>query len=316
MLPEIITTMKFLLVIILCIFLNADTNAQEVSTQDTIGKKVITLSEVVLNKKLNIDRFIQIIQSDSSFYKAFKNLRLVGYDALNDIRMQDKRGKNIASLQSKTRQLRKDACRTMEKLEENVVGDFYDDNGDYNYYTAAMYASLFFTKDKICGETNIIGDNELSISNKKGIEKHKEQLKMLFFNPGKKIKGLPFMNEKTAIYSDDMSPYYDMKIDYENIGGQDCFTFHQVAKPAANGKVVVDEMKTWISEATMEVVARTYSLSYDALVYDFKVDMEVQIKNINGLNLPCLIRYNGNWKAVSKKRERGIFTATLSNFVL
>ena len=30
--------------------------------------------------------------------------------------------------------------------------------------------------------------------------------------------------------------------------------------------------------------------------------------------VPSLIRYNGNWKAIFKKRERGVFTATLSDF--
>ncbi len=306
--------MKILLIINL-LFLSICCKAQETTT-DTLGKKIITLSEVVISKKLNVEKFIATIQSDSSFYKAFKNLRLVGYDASNDIRMQNKAGKNLAALQSKTRQLRQDNCRTMQTLEEQVQGDFYESNGDYNYYTAAMYASLFYTKGKICNENNIVGNEQLSTSNKKGMEKHKEQLKMLFFNPGRKIKGLPFMSGKTEIYSDDIANEYDMQIDAETHNGAECLVFTQTAKPSAKGKVVIDAMKTWFDEKTMDVVARTYSLSYDALFYDFKVDMEVQIKNINGINVPYLVRYNGNWKAVTKKRERGIFTATLYNFVL
>jgi hypothetical protein len=298
------------------LFLFVSTLSAQVPTQDTVGKKVITLSEVILDKKLNVEKFISTIQEDSSFYKAFKNLRQVGYDASNDIRMRNKKGDNLASLQSKTRQLRLGGCRTMQVIEEQVQGDFYDTNGDYNYYTAAMYASLFFTKGKICGETNIIGNEQLSTSDKKGMEKHKEQLKMLFFNPGRKIKGLPFMSGKTAIYDDDIADEYDMQIDFENLNGKACYVFTQTAKPKAKGKVVVDKMKTWFDETTMDVVARNYSLSYDAIFYDFKVDMEVQIKNINGVNLPYLIRYNGDWKAVTKKRERGIFTATLYNFLL
>lgn len=286
------------------------------STQDTVGKKVITLSEVILDKKLNVEKFISTIQEDSSFYKAFKNLRQVGYDASNDIRMRNKKGDNLATLQSKTRQLRQGNCRTMQVLEEQVQGDFYNSSGDYNYYTAAMYASLFFTKGKICGESNMIGDEQLNTSNKKGIEKHKEQLKMLFFNPGRKIKGLPFMSGKTAIYDDEIADEYDMEIDFEYLNGKACYVFTQSAKPSAKGKVVVDKMKTWFDETTMDVVARNYSLSYDAVFYDFNVDMEVQIRNINGINLPYLIRYDGDWKAVTKKRERGIFTATLYNFLL
>ena len=38
---------------------------------------------------------------------------------------------------------------------------------------------------------------------------------MLFFNPGKKIKGLPFMSGKTAIYDDEMADAYDMEIDMD-----------------------------------------------------------------------------------------------------
>ncbi|MEO7523140.1 MAG: hypothetical protein ABIT58_03560, partial [Ferruginibacter sp.] len=59
---------------------------------------------------------------------------------------------------------------------------------------------------------------------------------------------------------------------------------------------------------------RNYALSYDAGVYDFKVNMEIQMTRFNDLTVPALIRYNGNWKAIFKKRERGIFTATLFDF--
>ena len=73
-------------------------------------------------------------------------------------------------------------------------------------------------------------------------------------------------------------------------------------------------MTTWFNDSTFDIVARNYSLSYDAGVYDFKVGMEVLMTNYKGLTVPSLIRYNGNWKAIFKKRERGVFTATLSDF--
>ena len=41
-------------------------------------------------------------------------------------------------------------------LNESATGDFYEKDRDYNYYTAELYASLFFTKGEICGETNIV----------------------------------------------------------------------------------------------------------------------------------------------------------------
>jgi hypothetical protein len=137
---------------------------------------------------------------------------------------------------------------------------------------------------------------------------------MLFFNPGKRIKGLPFMASKTAIYDDDMASMYDMSIDMEVYNKIGCFVFRQKVKPGNESDVLVDEMTTWFDEKTMDVVARNYLISYDAGVYDFKVQMEVQMTHAGDLVVPSLIRYNGNWKVIFKKRERGVFTATLFDF--
>jgi hypothetical protein len=279
-----------------------------------VGKKVITLSEVVLDNKLNVPAFINRIKSDTTFYKAFRNLHVLGYSAINDIRMLRKDGTSQATCFSKTKQYMENNCRKMDVLDEQITGDYYDDDHQYNYYTAQMYASLFFTSGVVCGEDNIVAGNEFSLEGKSGIEKHKEQLKMLFFNPGKKIKGLPFMSGKTAIYNDEMADVYDMSIDMDDYNKTSCYIFTQKVKPGQESNAVVDEMKTWFNDKTFEVVARTYSLSYDAGVYDFKVQMEVQMTHFGEYLVPSLIRYNGNWKAIFKKRERGVFTATLFDF--
>lgn len=279
-----------------------------------VGKKTIMLSEVVINNQLNVPAFISRIKNDSTFYKAFRNLRILNYAAINDIRMNDKKGNTLATLYSKTKQIRENNCRRMEVLEEQATGDFYDANHNYNYYTAQMYASLFFTNGTICGEDNIVAGKEFSTEGKSGMEKHKEQLKMLFFNPGKKIKGLPFMSSKTAIYDDEMAEYYDMSIDMDDYNKTSCYIFTQKVKEGKEDDVVVDEMITWFNDKTYEVVARAYTISYSAMVYDFKVSMEVQMTHAGDLLVPSLIRYNGNWKAIFKKRERGVFTATLYDF--
>jgi hypothetical protein len=288
--------------------------AQQNADTAYVGKNTITLSNVILDNKLNVASFISRVKKDSSFYKAFKNLRLIGFTSLNDIRMVDKDGDLKASLKSRTKQIRTGNCRKMETLEETTTGDFYTEDHAYNYYTAQMYASLFFTKDSVCGEDNIVAGTEFSTQGKSGLEKHKEQLKMLFFNPGRRISGLPFMSNKTAIYDDDMADKYDMDIDMGPYNNINCYIFTQKVKPGSKDGVVVDEMITWFNADNYEVVARKYSLSYDALFYDFKVDMQVEMTTFNGLTVPNLIRYNGNWKAITKKRERGIFTATLFDF--
>lgn len=307
--------MKYLVFFSCCFIIHQTLPAQKpADTTVTIGSKIITLSTVVLDNKLNVPAFIERVKNDSSFYKAFKNLRTVNFTAINDIRMNNKSGKLDASLNSHTKQIILNGCRTMQVLDETATGNYYTDAKEYNYYTAQMYASLFFTKGNICGEDNIVKGKEFSTEGKSGMEKHKEQLKMLFFNPGRKINGLPFLSNKTAIFEDEIADSYDMDIDWERYNNTNCYVFKQKVKDGKKGSVVVDEMTTWFNDISFDVVARTYSLSYDAGVYDFKVNMEVQMTTFGNLTVPALIRYNGNWKAIFKKRERGIFTATLSDF--
>ena len=160
--------MKFLFIpVFMCCISIA--SAQEPADTIFTGKKVITLSAVVIDKNLNVPGFIRKIKEDSSYYKAFKNLRIIGFTAINDIRMQDKHGDLKASLRSKTKQSRINNCRSMQVLEEQATGDFYTEDGDYNYYTAQMYASLFFTKGTVCNENNIVGNARFSVQRKSGM---------------------------------------------------------------------------------------------------------------------------------------------------
>ena len=306
--------MNYFMPAFFCLLFISSTFAQQKDTTITIGAKAITLSEVVVNSNLNVATFIEKIKADTSFYKAFKNLRVLNFSAINDIRMNNKKGEANASYFSKTNQTYKNTCRKMITTEEAITGDFFDENKNYNYYTAELYASLFFTKDSSCGETNIIGTRTFTTHGLEGMEKHKQQLKMLFFNPGQKINGLPFMSNKTAIYEDDMAEYYDMKIDIETYNNASCFVFKQKVKEGNKSNVVIDEMTTWFDDQTFEIKGRNYSLSYDAGVYDFDVQMQVEINKFGNYLVPTLIRYTGNWKAIFKKRERGIFTATLYDF--
>lgn len=281
--------------------------------------KMVTLSEVIVRTDINIPKFIERVKNDTTFYKAFKNLRIVGFTSLNSITINDKNGKQKAAMQSRTRQNRIAGCRTMDVLSENVQGDFYDNKKNYSYYTAELYAGLFFTNGKICGEDNIVRGTSFDARDKKGIAKHKEQLKMLFFNPGKKIPGIPFIGNKIDIFDPDVAAYYDFSIDYGDYENQPCYIFSVKFKEDLSGgkkdKIVIDDMVTWFDAKTMEVMARNYSLSYNAGVYDFDVQMEVKMARFEDLLVPKTLRYKGNWDVVLKKRERGTFTATLFDFV-
>jgi hypothetical protein len=302
---------RILVLLLLC--------SSRILAQDTtilIDEHRFTLSEVVVRNNFDYKTLLAQIKEDTTFYKAFRNLRVLGFSSYNDIKMLDKKGAVKASLFSKTRQNRADGCRTMDVLEETVTGDFYDSKGNYNYMTPELYAGLFFTKGKVCGENNIVKGRNLTFSDKKGLEKHKEQLKMLFFNPGKKISGIPFIGDKLDLYDESAHKLYDYRLDIEEFHGTLCYVFsiQPQADKVKSDRVVVDQMVTWFDMKTLEVLARNYSLSYKAGVYDFDVSMEVEMTKFNGYTVPKILRYRGNWDVIFKKRERALFTATLFDF--
>lgn len=306
------------LVLIIFVLSTAPLYAQKDSLENERLAKMVTLTPVTVRTDINVAKFIERVKNDTTFYKAFRSLHLVGFTSLNDIRMRDKRSNVVASLQSKTIQQRKNNCRTMEVVEERTTGNFYNSKKNYNYYTAELYAGLFFTKGLVCNETNTVKGIELNPKSQKGIEKHKQQLKMLFFNPGKKISGIPLMGDKIDIFDPDRAKYYDFLIDYDDYEGQPCYVFSiKTKKDLRSGKkdkIVIDSMITWFSSKTMEVLARKYDMSYNAGVYDFNVHMEVQMTHFGKYLLPKTLRYVGIWDVAFKKRERGVFTATLFDF--
>ncbi|MFT3903046.1 MAG: hypothetical protein QM727_07720 [Niabella sp.] len=312
--------MKRILLSIICLFTVTLLHAQmdKDSAENEAIARMVTLSEVVVGSNLNVSAFIDRVRKDTTFYKAFKNLRVLSFSSLNNIIMKDKKGKQVATLNSKTHQTYSSGCRTMTKEYENVSGDMLNRKGEYNYFTAELYASLFFTNGKVCGENNIVGNTNLNPKNKSGIEKRKEQLKMLFFNPGKKIPGIPLMGEKSNIFDPRFAKYYDFDIDFVTYYGKDAYRFAIKAKtdlsPSDRDKIVYDKMTTWFDSKSFEILGRDYDLSYNAGAYDFDVHMEVRLTKIGKLLVPTVLHYNGNWNVILQKRERGVFTATLFGF--
>jgi hypothetical protein len=135
--------------------------AQDTTGVNALGKETV-LSEVVVRNGFDVNKFLQRIKNDTSFYKAFRTLHILGFTSFNDIKMLDGNGKIKASLYSKTRQNRINDCRTMDVLEDKTTGDMYK-HKKLNYYTAELYAGLFFTNGKVCGENNIVAGKQRNV---------------------------------------------------------------------------------------------------------------------------------------------------------
>ena len=273
----------------------------------------ITIDEVIVRSSqegFDIGEFINRIKNDTTFYKAFRSMHLVTYNADNNIQIFEKKGnKTRASLTSETKQIYRNGCRTMNVLDEKVTGDFYDKKKRYNYYTAELYASLFFTNGKICGEDNIVKGKLEAESGGSSIEKNKAKLKQLMFNPGSKISGIPLMGNKSAIFDPEIAKMYDFKLSVDTKNGVDCYVFEATPKPAFINDVVYKQFKTWFRVSDYSIISRDYALAYNTLAYDFDVVIHVDLEQHGKMLLPSNISYKGNWFAFTKGREKVNFTA-------
>ena len=118
---------------------------------------------------------------------------------------------------------------------------------------------------------------------------------MLFFNPGKKIPGIPFIGDKINIYEPPMSELYEFVLDMENYKGENVYVFRIAALPdlpaGSRSDIVLNRVDTWFHPSDMRILARRYDLSYRAGVYDFDVRMEVEMTRAGELLVPSLLRY-------------------------
>jgi hypothetical protein len=272
---------------------------------DTVSvfKVPVEMDSFVLHAGFDVNAFIRRIKTDTTFYKAFKNMRFVPYEAVNAIDVYDKREHTVASLRSKTRQIRDKGCRRTEVIEEHTTGDFYKRNGDYNYYTAELYAYLFFAKKPVCNESELVNGPE-DARGKGQMEKSKYQLKQLIFNPGSRVHGVPFMGDRASIFDEGEAEKYDFKIQRDVYEGLECYVFRIMPKAGYEHKALYNELTTWFRKNDYSIIARNYSLSYSNLLYDFDVRMKVRTKQVGSKLYPTYIDYDGNWHVITKKRER------------
>lgn len=302
---------KLCLILLLCCFV-LNLRAQQPDT--SAFTLPIQMDEVVIRATrsgFDIDAFIRRVKTDTTFYKAFKSLNITSFNATNDIRVYDKDGQVTASLYSKTHQTAANGCKSTQVLQEKTTGNFYKRNGDYNYYTAELYAYLFFTKGTVCGQNDIVA-GALDYRGSGQMEKSKYQLKQLIFNPGSRISGIPLMGDRASIFDPSEAKKYDFKILSDEYDGQPCYVFKVTPKQGEEHNVVFNELTTWFRKSDYSIVARDYSLSFNTLIYDFDVHMKVRTSQIGGKLLPTYINYDGNWHVFSKKRERVKFITQIS----
>ncbi|MFK7982241.1 MAG: hypothetical protein AB8G86_19830 [Saprospiraceae bacterium] len=276
--------------------------AQNSNITSDISAIVFLDSFVVTATKqgFSIDDFIDIVQKDESFFRAFHNLRFTPHLADNKVTIFNKKQQIKAANHHQTQQFVEGNCRSMTYLSENIQGKYFKKKRKHRYYTAQMHEQIFLTKGKICGAPS---NPSISANNLNGIQKHINELKKLIFQPGKEVD-VPFIGGKTAIFKEDMLKYYNFSIiskAYKN--RPDCFVFRAVAKPSyRSGKTIIKYLETYFDKNDFQVLARNYHLKYSGL-FDFDVKMKVELTQLGDKYLPALVTYDGNWKIPTQRRE-------------
>jgi hypothetical protein len=301
----------YVLLLSITVFIVPKGSAQNMDT-GSIFSQPVALDTFTIRSGFDVNAFIRRIKNDTTFYKAFRSMHLVPYAAINDIKVYNNNSNTIAAAEySRTQQVRTGNCRKTRILEQTTSGKYYKRNGEYAYYTSALFAYLFFTKDSICNEDDIVAGNLKEHGNGR-MEKSKFELKQLIFNPGSKVKGIPFMADRASIFEEDEARKYDFSVSRTTHEGEECYLFKITPKKEFKNKVLYNELTTWFRKKDYGIIARNYSISYQTLLYDFDVTMQVRTTRIGNKIYPSYIGYNGNWHIFMKKRERVRFSATMT----
>jgi hypothetical protein len=272
---------------------------------DTILTVIIDSPVNIYAHKLRVQDFIDAVLADTGFYQAFRNMKKYSFVAENYIYTYDKKNKIDGKIYRKLKHTNIGTKHSVEYLAKRDSGNVYKKDGKYQLYTVNMFDYIFTNAYKSgFGTGNMI-------SGKPGTkdESYKDKLKTLIFAPGHRVDGLPFISNKTEIFSPDMREYYD----YQFARGKyldtiPVYRFKVIQKSSSSpNDVVIKELTTIFDMRTFQILGRYVNLSYHNLFIDFDVQMNIELINFNGDLVPAKVTYQGNWDVPFHKDERASF---------
>ncbi|HEX7367591.1 MAG TPA: hypothetical protein VF273_10870 [Pelobium sp.] len=254
---------------------------------------------------LDIEDFIHEIVTDTSFYQAFQLMSDYHFNAENTLYIYNKKDKITGSLYRKLSH--SPTGKHLKIIEEKTKGDLFKRNGKYKTTTVEMFDYLFMN-------TYRAGYGKGTGSGGDGTKNswYKEKLKALVFTPGRPIKGVPFISNKTEIFTANMRQYYNyafakgMYLDSIPV-----YRFKVTVKPDLGSwteeGIMIKELTTIFDQRNFQILGRYIDMKLDNLAFDFDVKMNIEMSYFNQVLLPTKISYQGNWNIPFKKEERASF---------
>jgi len=283
--------------------------------------KHITLDSITVaatKKGFSVNDFIELIKTDTTFAYAFMNLHICNYTSQSQVIYYNEKEKEIAKATISTIQFYEEDCRWMEKTKNESSGKFYNRKKEYKYFTSSLFDKTFYTKGKVCNYKPSLNSVE-NINKLTGINKRRAQLKTLIFNPGAEIGGIPIIKKRLELFDEEMVPYYDYEINSKIWQDSiECYVFK--AKPKQDLKnrdkeyIVIKSLETWFSKSSFEIVRRDYHLANKTALFDFDVNIKVNLKKVQQHLVPYEIEYDGFWNVAFNKIERAKYKVRFSEF--
>lgn len=305
-----------LLILLLAIY-KAESQQINRFNPDTIKTIHLDSAVNIIGQRFGIETFINAIINDTSFYQAFRNMKKHSFIAENRVFTYDKNNKVDGKLYRKIRH-NNDGPYKMEYLIKEDNGKIYKKNGKYQLYTVEMFDFIFmnaYNTDFVPHAS--VGDGKGGSTN----ESYKDKLKTLIFNPGKPIKGLPFIGSKTQIFTANMRQYYDYSFySATYLDSIPVYRFKIALKPDLSNwtksGLMIKELVTIFDKRNFEILGRYVDMKYSNLLFHFNVQMNIEMSYFDEVKLPTKITYQGNWDYPFKKEERASFLVLHKDYKL
>ena len=276
---------------------------------DTIKTIELDSTVKITARKFGIETFINAIVTDETFYQAFRNMKKYTFTAENRIYTYDKKNQVEGKIYRKIRH-NNDGPYKMEYLAKEDAGKLFKKNGKYQLYTVEMFDYIFMNPYN----SDLLTEGPMTTGAKgKGAnEGYKDKLKTLIFSPGRPIKGLPFIGEKTQIFTANMRQYYDYS--YDSGVYLDSIPVYRfkvaIKKDISSGTkddLMIKSLVTIFDKRNFTILGRYVDMKYSNMLFDFDVQMNIEMSYFGEEKLPTKITYQGNWDYPFKKEERASF---------
>jgi len=276
---------------------------------DTVLTVQLDSAVSVVAERINVQMFINKVTSDTSFYEAFRNMKRYSFTAENRVFTFDKKNRTEGKIYRKIFHNNAGKYR-QEILAKQDSGKLLKKNGKYQLYTVEMFDYIFMN----AYNSDFVKSESASDEKKKGNESYKDKLKTLLFTPGKPVKGVPIIGDKTQIFSANMRQYYDYTFfNGTYLDSIPIYTFRVKVKDDLSGwtksGLMIKELNTIFDKRNMQILGRSVDMKYGNLAFDFDVKMNIEMGYFDKGEsiLPTKISYQGNWDIPFKKEERASF---------